>query len=89
MLSISLLSKIRPVYHTRGLAYVCIQAVGVTNCRIKNGVINCRIKNGVTNCRIKKMVEHTDNQKSVKMPRIKLLSTISGTDKLMYHGFQR
>ena len=43
--------KIRLVYHTRGLAYVCIQAVGVTNCRIKN------------NCRIKKMVEHTDNQK--------------------------
>ena len=54
MLSISLLSKIRPVYHTRGLAYVRIQAVGVTNCRIKKGV---------TNCHIKKMVEHTDNQK--------------------------
>ena len=63
MLSISLLSKIRPVYHTRGLAYVRIQAVGVTNCHIKNGVTNCRIKNGMTNCRIKKMVEHTDNQK--------------------------
>ena len=44
----------RPVYHTRGLAYVRIQAVGVTNCRIKKGV---------TTCRIKKMVEHTDNQK--------------------------
>ena len=44
----------RLVYHTRGLAYVRIQAVGVTNCCIKKGV---------TNCRIKKMVEHTNNQK--------------------------
>ena len=44
----------RLAYHTRGLAYVRIQAVGVTNCRIKKGV---------TTCRIKKMVEHTDNQK--------------------------
>ena len=44
----------RLVYHTRGLAYVRIQAVGVTNCCIKKGV---------TTCRIKKMVEHTDNQK--------------------------
>ena len=49
----SMLNK-RPVYHTRGLAYVRIQAVGVTNCRIKKGM---------TSCRIKKMVEHTDNQK--------------------------
>ena len=63
--------NIRLVYHTRGLAYVRIQAVGVTNCRIKKGV---------TNCRIKKMVEHTDNQEK---PRIKPLSTISGTDNLM------
>ena len=46
--------KITLVYLTRGLAYVRIQAVGVTSCRIKKGV---------TNCRIKKMVEHTDNQK--------------------------
>ena len=46
--------KIRLVYHTRGFAYVRIQAVDVTNCRIKKGV---------TNCRIEKMVEHTDNQK--------------------------
>ena len=44
----------RLVYRTRGLAYVRIQAVGVTNCSIKKGV---------TTCRIKKMVEHTDNQK--------------------------
>jgi len=44
----------RLIYHTRGLAYVRIQAVGVTNCRIKKGV---------TTCRIKKMVERTDNQK--------------------------
>ena len=54
---LSLLSSIlkkRLVYHTRALAYVRIQAVGMTNCRIKKGV---------TNCRIKKMVEHTDNQK--------------------------
>ena len=42
------------VYHTRRLAYVRIQAVGVTNCRSKKAM---------TNCRIKKMVEHTDNQK--------------------------
>ena len=45
----SMLNK-RPVYHNRGLAYVRIQAVGVTNCRIKKGA---------TTCRIKKMVEHT------------------------------
>ena len=44
----------RLVYHTRGLAYVRIQAVGMTNYRIKKGV---------TTCRIKKMAEHTDNQK--------------------------
>ena len=44
----------RLVYHTRGLAYVLIQAIGV---------INCSIKKGVTTCHIKKMVEHTDNQK--------------------------
>ena len=44
----------RLVYHTRGLAYVRIQAVGVTNCRIKKGVTNCHIKKGVTNCHIKK-----------------------------------
>ena len=49
----SMLNK-RLVYDTRGFAYVRIQAVGVTNCRIKKGV---------TNCRNKKMVEHTDNQK--------------------------
>ena len=46
--------KKRLVYHTRGLTYVRIQAVGMTNCCIKKGV---------TNCRIKKMVERTDNQK--------------------------
>ena len=46
--------KIRLVYHTRGLAYVCIQAVGATSGPIKKGV---------TTYRIKKMVEHTDNQK--------------------------
>ena len=44
----------RLVYHTRGLVYVRIQVVGVTNCSIKKGV---------TTCRINKMVEHTDNQK--------------------------
>ena len=65
--------KIRLVYHTRGLTYVRIQAVGVTSCRIK------------------KMVEHTDNQKKRGNAenKFKQLSTISGTDKVMYHGYQR
>ena len=49
----SMLNK-RLVYHTRGLMYVRIQAVGVTNCPIKKDV---------TTCCIKKMVEHTDNRK--------------------------
>ena len=48
------MSNKRLVYHARWLAYVRIQAVGVTNCRIKKGV---------TTCHIKKIVEHTDNQK--------------------------
>ena len=39
----------RLVYHTRGLVYVRIQAVGMTNCSIKKGVTTCRIKeNGGT-----------------------------------------
>ena len=76
----SMLNK-RPVYHTRGFAYARIQAVGVTNCRIKKGV---------TTCRIKKMVEHTDNQnKRGNAENKTAFSTISGTDKLMYRGFQR
>ena len=61
--------------------YVRIQAVGVTNCCIKKGVTNCRIKKNWWNTPI--------IRKGVEMPRIKPLSTISGTDKLMYHGFQR
>ena len=48
------MSNKRLVYHARGLAYVCIQAVGVTNCRIKKGVIAYHIK---------KKWWNTDNQK--------------------------
>ena len=34
----------RLVSHSRALAYVRIQAVGMTNWHIKKGVTNCRIK---------------------------------------------
>ena len=63
---------------TQALAYIHNQAVGVTNCHIKKGVTNCRIKkNGGT------------HRKSVEMPRIEPLSTLSGTYKLMYHRLER
>ena len=69
----------RLVYHTRGLAYVRIQAVGVTNCCIKKGV---------TTCRIKKWWNTPIIRNSVEMSKIKPLSTISGTDRLMHVTMQ-
>ena len=75
MLSISFKSMLnktpRLLYHTQALAYVRIEAVGVTNWCIKKWWNTPIIR------------------KSVEMPRIKPLSTILGTDKLMYHGLQR
>ncbi len=52
----------------------------------KPGVTNCRIKKGVTNCRIEKNGGTPIIRKSLEIPRIEPLSTLSGTCKLMYHG---